>query len=152
MKYRWYRCGCYHSSIWNAKIIKHFSGMRKNFDRQIKIAVWNMSIGKCVRRGYVFHYVFQWTNALFIFCLKFRCVASDWRNAFELYTIFHCSKCIFCWIQSTLLVLCETVLYAESIALSYKVSNVIFDMCSNLYTCICISNYISRYYVCLSTM
>lgn len=38
-----------HSSIWNAKIIKHFSGMRKKFDRQIKIAIWNMSIGKCVQ-------------------------------------------------------------------------------------------------------
>lgn len=27
----------------NVKIIKHFSGMRKKFDRQIKMVVWNMS-------------------------------------------------------------------------------------------------------------
>lgn len=48
MKYRRYRCACPHFSIWNAKIIKHFSGMRKKFDRQIKMVIWNMSIGKCV--------------------------------------------------------------------------------------------------------
>lgn len=34
--------------------------MRKKFDRQIKIAIWNMSIGKCVY-GRAF-FSFRWTN------------------------------------------------------------------------------------------
>lgn len=83
------RCACPHFSIWNAKIIKHFSGMRKKFDRQIKMAIWNMTIGKCV-----LHCFFSSplptpllppmdSAALFsYFCMKFN--ARDWRNDFTM--------------------------------------------------------------------
>lgn len=85
--------------------------MRKNFDRQIKIAIWNMSIGKCVQLCfslYVCLYAALDRVLPFFFCccLSFclvtfdRCDASYWRNAFIFFCLtFDWSECKFNWTQ-----------------------------------------------------
>lgn len=111
MKYRRYRCACLHFSIWNAKIIKHFSGMRKKFDRQIKMAIWNMSIGKCVLLCFSF-FVPQWTPGCFsYFCMKFQCVWLAKRLYNVLIFIFFC----FVLMHNRYITYCTEVRFANAI-------------------------------------
>lgn len=87
----------------------------------------------------MFFIMFSSGQTLYLFfCLKFPCVASDWRNAFELYTIFYATARNVYFAEYEVLCLYYTklyytyTLYTECLAFNCKDSNVIFDMRNKL--------------------